>query len=153
MERHAIEPRPDWQKTVEAQGLIWHSDGGTPYWDESAYYAFTAAEIEMIETATETLYELFLKAGDKIATNPEMLDVFGIPAYCHKAIKAAWRDEPPALNYGRFDLGYDGHGEPKLFEFNCDTPTSMLEAGGHPVGMEGGRSFPTSTSSTACTSG
>lgn len=128
MERFSVEPRAEWRKTVESQGLIWHSDGDTPYWDESAYYAFSAAEIDMIEAATETLYDLFLKAGDKIAANPEMLDVFGIPAYCHKAIKAAWRNEPPALNYGRFDLGYDGHGEPKLFEFNCDTPTSMLEA-------------------------
>ncbi|MGK3844921.1 glutathionylspermidine synthase family protein, partial [Enterococcus faecium] len=24
--------------------------------------------------------------------------------------------------------GYDGAGPPKLFEFNCDTPTSLLEA-------------------------
>ena len=129
MERHAVAPRPDWQTIVEAQGLIWHSDGGTPYWDESAYYSFAAGEIDEIESATETLYELFLKAGDKIISTPEMLDVFGIPGYCHKAIKAAWKNEPPALNYGRFDLGYDGHGAPKLFEFNCDTPTSMLEAG------------------------
>ena len=129
MERCASEPRPEWRKTVEAQGLIWHSDGDKAYWDESAYYAFSSAEIELIEDATETLYDLFLKAGDKIAGNPAMLDVFGIPAYCHKAIKAAWQKEPPALNYGRFDLGYDGHGDPKLFEFNCDTPTSMLETG------------------------
>jgi glutathionylspermidine synthase len=53
---------------------------------------------------------------------------FGIPEYCHEAIRAAWANEPPALNYGRFDFGYDGGGEPKLFEFNCDTPTAMLEA-------------------------
>jgi glutathionylspermidine synthase len=32
------------------------------------------------------------------------------------------------LNFGRFDLGYDGSSPPKLFEFNCDTPTSLLEA-------------------------
>ena len=37
-------------------------------------------------------------------------------------------EEPPALNHGRFDLGYDGVHPPKLFEYNCDTPTSMLEA-------------------------
>ena len=40
----------------------------------------------------------------------------------------AWTAEPPCLNFGRFDLGYDGIGPPKLFEFNCDTPTSLLEA-------------------------
>ncbi|TFI56952.1 glutathionylspermidine synthase family protein [Sphingomonas parva] len=128
MERHAIAPRTDWQATVEAQGLIWHSDGDQPYWDESAYYSFTLAEIETIEAASETVYDLFLQAGDKIVGDAEMMELFGIPAFCHRAIRQAWKDEPPSLNYGRFDFGYDGEGEPKLFEFNCDTPTSMLEA-------------------------
>ena len=128
MERREIDARPDWQAKVEAQGLIWHSDADALYWDESACYVFTLAEIEMIEAATEELYQLFLKAGDKIVSRSEVLEVFGIPAFCHKAIKAAWKNDPPSLNYGRFDLGYDGRGEPKLFEFNCDTPTSMLEA-------------------------
>jgi glutathionylspermidine synthase len=129
MERHALAPRPDWQAIVESQGLIWHTEGDDPYWDERAYYSFSADEIEMIETATEEIYSLFLKAGDKIVNDSELMELFGIPAFCHKAIRQSWRDEPPSLNYGRFDLGYDGKGEPKLFEFNCDTPTSMLEAG------------------------
>lgn len=128
MERHGIVPRPDWQSAVEAQGLIWHSDGGERYWDESAYYSFTLEEIERIEAASEALYQLFLEAGERIVADAELLDLFGIPDFCHRALRAAWHDEPPALNYGRFDFGYDGSGEPKLFEFNCDTPTSMLEA-------------------------
>ncbi|HEX8513635.1 MAG TPA: glutathionylspermidine synthase family protein [Allosphingosinicella sp.] len=128
MERHRAAPREGWQPIVEAQGLIWHSEAGQSYWVESAYYSFAAAEIETIETATETLYDLFLEAGEKIANDPTLMELFGIPAFCHRAIKAAWKQEPPALNYGRFDLGYNGEGEPKLFEFNCDTPTSLLEA-------------------------
>jgi glutathionylspermidine synthase len=129
MERHPVAPRADWKATVEGQGLIWHSEGDNPYWDESAYYSFTLAEIEMIEAATEAVYGLFLEAGDKIVGSSELMELFGIPDFCHRAIKAAWKEEPPSLNYGRFDFGYDGTGEPKLFEFNCDTPTSMLEAG------------------------
>jgi glutathionylspermidine synthase len=128
MERHAIAPRDDWQSKVEAQGLIWHSQDGDPYWDESAYYAFELAEIEKIEAAAETVYGLFLEAGERIVDDPDVLTSFGIPEYCHRPIKAAWRNEPPSLNYGRFDFGYAGEGDPKLFEFNCDTPTSMLEA-------------------------
>lgn len=129
MERHPIEPRKDWQSRVEAQGLIWHSEGGNPYWDESAYYSFNLSEVELIEAAAEEVYGLFLQAGDKIASDPDMMEMFGIPDFCHGAIRAAWQKEPPSLNYGRFDFGYDGSGQPKLFEFNCDTPTSMLEAG------------------------
>jgi glutathionylspermidine synthase len=57
-----------------------------------------------------------------------LLDRFGIPPSFQQAIRDSWDAEPPALNFGRFDLGYDGAGPPKLFEFNCDTPTSLLEA-------------------------
>src|ERR1700754_1085249 len=102
VERHAIAPRDDWQAKVEAQGLIWHSQDGDPYWDESAYYAFELAEIEKIEAAAETVYALFLEAGERIVEDPEVMETFGIPEYCHRALKAAWRNEPPALNYGRF---------------------------------------------------
>jgi glutathionylspermidine synthase len=128
VERHAIAPRRGWQVTVEEQGLIWHSEGDQSYWDESAYYSFTLAEVEAIENASEAVYQLFLQAGEKIVSDPELMELFGIPGYCHKPIKAAWKAEPPSLNYGRFDFGYNGQGEPKLFEFNCDTPTSLLEA-------------------------
>jgi glutathionylspermidine synthase len=129
VERHSIAPRAGWQAKVESQGLIWHSEGGEPYWDESGYYAFSPAEIERIEAATEEVYRLFLEAGEVIVSDPEMMAMFGIPDWCHRAVQAAWNEEAPALNYGRFDFGYTGEGEPKLFEFNCDTPTAMLEAG------------------------
>lgn len=128
MERHEIAPRDGWQASVEGQGLIWHSDGAEPYWDERGYYSFTLAEIERIEAATEAVHMLFLEAGERIVNDPEVMTLFGIPEYCHRTVKEAWNREPPALNYGRFDFGYDGYGEPKLFEFNCDTPTAMLEA-------------------------
>jgi glutathionylspermidine synthase len=128
MQRRSVSPRGGWQRIVEQQGLIWHGDAANPYWDESAYYAFDLAEIERIEAATETVHDLFLQAGEAIVGDRDRMTRFGIPAYCHEAIAAAWYSEPPALNYGRFDFGYDGHSELKLFEFNCDTPTSMLEA-------------------------
>jgi glutathionylspermidine synthase len=129
MERHSCRPREGWQRIVEDQGLIWHTDQGDLYWDESAYYAFTLEEIERIEAASEAVYQLFLEAGARIVTDPELMTAFGIPAYCQPAIRAEWRNRPPSLDYGRLDFGYDGTGEPKLFEFNCDTPTAMLEAG------------------------
>lgn len=113
---------------MEHLGLIWHGGGDEPYWDESVHYAFTLEEIERIEGAAETLYDLFLQAGERIAHDPCVLRDFGIPDYCLAAIRDSWESGPPALEYGRFDLGYDGTGEPKLFEFNCDTPTGMLEA-------------------------
>lgn len=128
MRRDTIAPRADWRARVEADGLIWHTDGATPYWDEGSFYAFPLAEIELIEDATEELHRLFLAAGDELARRPDLLTLFGIPEWCHGIVAAEWKRQPPALNFGRFDLAWDGEGPPKLLEFNCDTPTSLLEA-------------------------
>jgi glutathionylspermidine synthase len=38
-----------------------------------------------------------------------------------------WNNDAPAI-YGRFDFCYNGKTEPKLLEFNADTPTSLFEA-------------------------
>jgi glutathionylspermidine synthase len=125
--RFAVAPRPDWRRRVEALGLVWHTASGVPYWDESAAYAFSLEEIEVLEQATVDLYALYLAAGDHVVRH-RLFARFGIPEFCWDLIAGSWRQQPPALDYGRFDLGYDGSGPPKLFEFNCDTPTALLEA-------------------------
>jgi glutathionylspermidine synthase len=127
MERLDIAPRPGWRRKVEALGLVWHTASGAPYWNESACYRFRPAEIATLEQATRDLYRLFLAAGQYVV-DQRLFSRFGIPAWCEPLIIEAWKAEPPALNYGRFDLGFDGRSPPKLFEFNCDTPTSLLEA-------------------------
>lgn len=126
MKRMIAVPRPDWKQKVEKLGLLWHTTENGPYWDESAYYQFTAQQVDTIEAATEELYGLFLAAGEHVVKN-QLYDQFGIPSWAWPLIEKTWNSEPPALNYGRFDLGYDGVNPPKLFEFNCDTPTSLLE--------------------------
>lgn len=127
MRRTDCTPRADWRARVEALGLVWHSAGDKPYWDESACYRFTAQQIATVEAASAELYEMFLAAGQHVIDR-DLLSDFGIPDFCHAAIRDSWEREPVALNFGRFDLGYDGAGPPKLFEFNCDTPTSLVEA-------------------------
>ena len=127
MRRETLTPRPDWQARVERDGLIWHSAGGAPYWHEAACYSFPAAEIGEIERATRELYAMLLNAGQYVIDNG-LFGRFGIADWCVPLIRESWEAEPPALNYGRFDFGYDGREPPKLFEFNCDTPTSLVEA-------------------------
>ena len=53
MQRFRSQPRRDWRQTVESQGLLFHSPEGETYWDESAYYRFTRAEIDVLEKATQ----------------------------------------------------------------------------------------------------
>lgn len=129
MKRNVIIPRKDWEKSVEADGLIWHTASGVPYWDESAYYSFTMKQVDEIEKATISLQEIFLEAGQYLINNSNLLsEKFSISTKFHNLIIDSWNNDYPALNYGRFDFGYDGVNPPKLFEYNCDTPTSLLEA-------------------------
>lgn len=127
MNRIEHAPRAGWQRKVEAEGLIWHTTAKEPYWNEGAHYSFTAEQIDTIEAATNELYRLMVEAGD-VVFRKNLFHRFGIPDWCVPLITEAWNSEPPALNHGRFDLGYDGATPPKMFEFNCDTPTSLLEA-------------------------
>jgi glutathionylspermidine synthase len=129
MIKRKLRPREGWQHRVEEQGLVWHTQDGKPYWDESGAYVFSLAEIERLEAAAERCHELFLEAGDHLAKRPEKLARFGLPDWAIDPLLAEWKRDRPALDYGRFDFGWDGTGEPKLFEYNCDTPTAMLECG------------------------
>jgi glutathionylspermidine synthase len=126
MRRLTATPRDNWQARVEKIGLTFHTlADGSPYWDESAYWQFSAAEIDRLEAATAEIQRLALAAGDAIL-DQDRLGQMGIPAEAGPAIRAAWNGEPPAL-YGRLDLAYDGSAI-KLLEYNADTPTGLVEA-------------------------
>jgi len=131
MQRHTITPRPNWQHTVEQQGLTFHTPealppGSRPYWDESACYEFTSAEVDTLEAAANELQTMCLAAAQNVIDNKRYAELEILPEAV-PLIEWAWNEEPPAL-YGRFDVLYDGSRPPKLLEYNADTPTSLLEA-------------------------
>ncbi|MCN9244244.1 glutathionylspermidine synthase family protein [Streptomyces sp. RY43-2] len=134
MERRTIEPRPGWQQTVEAQGLIYpltrYPDNSLrPYWDESAYYVFSLPEVEALEEVVEELHGMCLAAAGHIVAENRFADLGITDPRVVRAVAEAWqrRAELPSV-YGRFDLHYDGTGPAKLLEYNADTPTSLVEA-------------------------
>ncbi|WP_326785934.1 glutathionylspermidine synthase family protein [Streptomyces sp. NBC_00151] len=136
MERRTITPRPGWQQTVERQGLIYpltrHPDDSLrPYWDESAYYAFSLPEVEALEEVVEELHAMCLTAAGHIVERGRFTDLGIDDPRVVAAVSEAWhrRGELPSV-YGRFDLRYDGTGPAKLLEYNADTPTSLVEAAG-----------------------
>src|SRR6185436_7005640 len=104
MKRIATRPRPDWQKKVESQGLQFHSEP-VPYWNESAYYEFSADQIDLLEQATNDLHGMCLKAAEYVIRQG-MFDRFGIPHDWVDFVVASWEQDAATI-YGRFDLGYD----------------------------------------------
>jgi len=125
MERFAITPRPDWKQKVEKLGFIFHT-ADSLYWDESVCYRFSSAEIDVIESATNELQKICLEAVQRVIDG-NLYSRFGIPEAFIPLIGNSWEREDLSL-YGRFDLFFDGKQPPKMYEYNADTPTSLLEA-------------------------
>ncbi|WP_410587299.1 glutathionylspermidine synthase family protein [Amycolatopsis sp. lyj-23] len=132
MYRDRREPRRDWQRIVEEQGLVYGTparDAGgrmRPYWDESVHYVFDMDEVLSLEADVELLHSMCLEAVDNVVTT-EGYQRFGIPEWVWPHIAESWKRQDPHV-YGRFDLRYDGKSPAKLLEYNADTPTTLLEA-------------------------
>lgn len=131
MWRHTTSPRDGWKETVIGQGLVFPTtpvpdgSGEVPYWNESAWYEFTMAEVEKLELVTEELYGMCLHAAKVMAerhTDSELMLAPGTMELVRESLK---RDDPSI--YARFDLAYDGLGDAKMLEINGDTPTGLVE--------------------------
>jgi glutathionylspermidine synthase len=119
-------PRPDWKRRVEESGLIWHGADGDTYWSEDRHLVLTLKAAETLEDAANELHALSLEACEQIVRRG-WWDRLAIPDSAAGLIQASWMTSDVSL-YGRFDLAWDGNGQPKLLEYNADTPTSLLEA-------------------------
>jgi glutathionylspermidine synthase len=126
MQRHRLTSRPDWQARVEAVGLTYHSHENGPYWDESAAYELTGAEVAQLEEAARALHHLCIAAAEAVIERGWWARL-GIPAAAVPAITRSWERDDFSL-YGRFDFAYDAATPPKLLEYNADTPTALVEA-------------------------
>jgi len=148
MERINSEERPDYVKIVNSQGLVYtHEDpAANPmlyrYWRENAYYSFTLDEIVALERAASAVFEMCVEAGEWLLSDEgrPYLRRFDIPVYAMKAVIDSWNEEDSEGNsfgsiYGRFDFRFGGFNHPDaamrvpmLYEFNADTPTSLVES-------------------------
>ncbi|KAK8089191.1 glutathionylspermidine synthase [Apiospora hydei] len=125
MRRIKIDKRPNATRLVQSQGLVYSyepsSEGGDdPYWPDNRYYSFTSDEIALLETAGQDVFAMCCEAADYLVAHPDTItDKMAIPAFCLQQIARSWVREPAwGSVYGRFDF----------YEFNADTPTSLVEA-------------------------
>ena len=123
-----IPTRPDMVQQLLEVGFDYYnlpSTGGSHYWSDNVAYEFTLAEIDKIEDATNELHAMCM---DFVADEVKQGDYeyYRFTDLQKSLIEQSWRENAPHL-YGRFDFGYDGDNL-KMFEYNADTPTSLLEA-------------------------
>lgn len=130
MQRKWFPGRPNTIERHEEIGFRYHNErstDGEPYWTETAAYEFTIAEVEAIEEVTEELHYLCLALVDDIVSSGDYPDEFCLTDVAKTLIQQSWRERRAAV-YGRFDLLFESVERIKLYEYNADTPTSLLEA-------------------------
>ena len=137
MERVPQSPRPDWPSRLESIGFHFHSldenDKPQPvdqqtfhYWREDVAYRFSSEEVERIYAAALELNKICMEAVDHVIEK-DLFSRLAISGDFADLIRASWNRDDPTL-YGRFDLTIGSDGHPKMYEFNADTPTSIIEA-------------------------
>ncbi len=137
MRRRLIDPRPDWERVVTEQGLIFPvtplPDGtSAPYWNEAAWYEFSMTEVLVLEAATEELWAMCLDAAGYLAATATDRRL-GLPAGSLELIRESIRRGDQAV-YARFDLAPVGTdlataNPVRMLEINGDTPTGLVETG------------------------
>src|ERR1700761_8392687 len=110
MHRVLKTPRPHWRNSVEELGFYFHTFDDELYWDESAAYEFTAAQIAQLEQATFDIEQLCLEAVQYIIDH-QLYHRLNIPDRAIELIERTWFNRHKSL-YGRFDLAYDGVNPP-----------------------------------------
>lgn len=125
MQRLSSIARPDWRARCEAVGFDYHTIDGT-YWDESACYRFNSAQIDQLEAAANQLHAMVREVVARVIKQGDYQG-WGLSELAIRLIEASWQAGEREL-YGRMDMSWSGQGEPKLLEYNADTPTALLEA-------------------------
>lgn len=129
MKRISIAERQGWKEKAEHLGFNFHTIDNEPYWDESAYYQLTLAQVENdLEEPTREIHAMCLDLVDRVVESEELLGKLAIPPQFYDLIRTSWREGHPHL-YGRMDFSYNGTGPAKMLELNYDTPTSIYEGG------------------------
>jgi glutathionylspermidine synthase len=127
MQRIPTTERPDLESAATEHGLEYHAEKGITGWDESAYYQFSAAQIEQeLDGPVEELEGLCFQVVERAVNDEAILRRLGIPEDFWDYVADSWRQGEKNL-YGRMDLSYSGQGPAKLLEYNADTPTALYE--------------------------
>jgi len=129
MIREQVEPRPDWVARCREVGFDYcdlPSSDGSWYWSDDVAYRLSAREVDAIDDASQELHDMCMDWVAQVVQSGNYPALYGLTDAAKTLIERSWQAHEPSL-FGRFDLAYDGK-KIKMFEYNGDTPTSLLEA-------------------------
>ena len=89
MHRHSLTPRPDWRDRARMLGFAYAEIAGEPYWDETACWEFTAAEVDLLDDATAELERLARAAAEQ-AIRQNRRAMLGIPEAVWPLLVKSW---------------------------------------------------------------
>ena len=130
MFRKNFNQRENYSERLDQIGFQYHrvlSSDGEPYWTEGAAYQFTLEEIEKIEAVSHELHGMCLETAGEIIESGDYPNEFALSNTAKSLIENSWRNNDFHI-YGRFDLLLDSSGGIKMYEYNADTPTALLES-------------------------
>ena len=130
MFRKTFPKRNDYPERLDQIGFQYHrlpSSDGEPYWTEGVAYQFTLAEIDEIEAVSAELHEICLETVGAIIESGDYPNEFGLSEQSKSLIENSWRNDDFHI-YSRFDLLVEPSGAIKMYEYNADTPTALLES-------------------------
>jgi glutathionylspermidine synthase len=128
MQRISVTERADLARVATEHGFEFHPRDRIPGWDESAYYRFTAGQIETdVGGPAEEIEGMCFEVVARAIDDEAQLRRLGIAEPFWDYVADSWRNREKNL-YGRMDLSYGGTGAAKLLEYNADTPTALYES-------------------------
>jgi glutathionylspermidine synthase len=128
MELIKIQPRKDAVERALSLGMNWaRMPDGSPGWMEDKVYRFTGDEARKIADVSAGLLPILTEAAGRVVADDRMLDLLGIPEDLRPWLRRSWEEHEPGL-YGRYDLRWDGEGEPLFYEYNGETAQCVIEA-------------------------
>lgn len=128
MQRVPATERPDLAEAAAEHGFEYRPGEGVTGWSESAYYQFTARQIEEhLAAPAEEIEGLCFELVERAVNDEAVLRRLGIAEHYWDYLAESWRNGEKNL-CGRMDLSYGGEGPAKLLEYNADTPTALYES-------------------------
>lgn len=118
-------PARDWTARFEAFGFAYHSFDGS-YWHDDIGLELSEREWDALGRACLDIHALGLDIVDGACRRGDF-SAWKLTESASSLVAESWARRDPSI-YGRFDLTLDAAGVPKIYEYNADTPTSIIEA-------------------------